>query len=58
MVVPSLIRKAQENDVLEVWGDGSTIRDFIHADDVALGIPDYYEIIKDPMDLQTINNNL
>lgn len=38
MVVPSLIRKAQENDVLEVWGDGSTIRDFIHADDVALGM--------------------
>ena len=38
MVVPSLIRKAQENDILEVWGDGSTIRDFIHADDVALGM--------------------
>ena len=38
MVIPSLIRKAQENDVLEVWGDGSTIRDFIHADDVALGM--------------------
>ena len=38
MVVPSLIRKAQENDVLEVWGDGSTIRDFIHAKDVARGM--------------------
>jgi len=38
MVVPSLIRKAQENDVLEVWGDGSQIRDFIHANDVALGM--------------------
>jgi GDP-L-fucose synthase len=38
MVVPSLIRKAQENEVLEVWGDGSPIRDFIHADDVALGM--------------------
>ena len=38
MVVPSLIRKAQENDILEVWGDGSTVRDFIHADDVALGM--------------------
>jgi len=35
MVVPSLIRKAQENSVLEVWGDGSSIRDFIFADDVA-----------------------
>ena len=38
MVIPSLIRKAQENDVLEVWGDGSAIRDFIHADDVAKGM--------------------
>lgn len=35
MVIPSLIRKAQENHVLEVWGDGSPIRDFIYADDVA-----------------------
>jgi len=35
MVIPSLIRKAQENDVLEVWGDGTPIRDFIFADDVA-----------------------
>lgn len=38
MVIPSLIRKADENDVLEVWGDGSSIRDFIHAKDVALGM--------------------
>jgi GDP-L-fucose synthase len=35
MVIPSLVRKAQENDVLEVWGNGSSIRDFIYADDVA-----------------------
>jgi len=38
MVIPSLIRKVQENDILEVWGDGSPIRDFIHADDVAYGM--------------------
>jgi GDP-L-fucose synthase len=38
MVIPSLIRKAQENDILEVWGDGSPIRDFIYADDVAKGM--------------------
>lgn len=38
MVVPSLIRKAQENDILEVFGDGSPIRDFIFADDVARGM--------------------
>ncbi len=38
MVIPSLIRKAHENDYLEVWGDGSPIRDFIHSEDVALGM--------------------
>lgn len=38
MVIPSLIRKAFENDKLEVWGDGSPIRDFIHSRDVALGM--------------------
>jgi len=38
MVIPSLIRKAQENEILEVWGDGTPIRDFIYADDVAKGM--------------------
>lgn len=38
MVIPSLIRKADENKKLEVWGDGSQIRDFIHAHDVARGM--------------------
>jgi len=38
MVIPSLIRKAHENDILEVWGDGSPIRDFIHSYDVARGM--------------------
>ncbi len=38
MVVPSLIRKAYENDIIEVWGDGSSIRDFVHAKDVARGM--------------------
>lgn len=38
MVIPSLIRKASENEILEVWGDGTTIRDFIHARDVARGM--------------------
>ena len=38
MVVPSLIRKAYENDVVSVWGDGSPIRDFIYAGDVARGM--------------------
>lgn len=38
MVIPSLIRKAFSNDKLNVWGDGSAIRDFIHARDVARGM--------------------
>ena len=38
MVVPSLIKKAMENDVLSVWGDGSPIRDLIYAEDVARGM--------------------
>jgi GDP-L-fucose synthase len=38
MVVPSLIRKAHEGTELVVWGDGSPIRDFIFAEDVALGM--------------------
>ena len=38
-VIPSLIYKAiasmKENDVFEVWGDGSQIRDFMYVDDAA-----------------------
>tara|TARA_R110002110_G_scaffold251216_4_gene467145 strand:- start:53 stop:1024 length:972 start_codon:yes stop_codon:yes gene_type:complete len=41
MVIPSLIRKGEETAVggtMSVWGDGSPIRDFIHARDVARGM--------------------
>jgi GDP-L-fucose synthase len=42
LVVPSLIRRAVdglESDApFVVWGDGSPIRDFIHAEDVARGM--------------------
>jgi len=38
MVIPSLIRKAFSGNTLEVWGDGSAVRDFIHAKDVARGM--------------------
>jgi len=40
MVIPSLISKAEQNKngVLEVWGDGTPIRDFIYARDVAKGM--------------------
>ena len=39
MVIPSLINRAMDGESpLTVWGDGSPIRDFIHARDVAAGM--------------------
>ncbi len=39
MVVPSLIKRALDGEnPFVVWGDGSPIRDFIHAKDVARGM--------------------
>ncbi len=39
MVIPSLIRRAVDGEnPLVVWGDGSPVRDFIHARDVANGM--------------------
>lgn len=41
MVIPSLIKKAHgvgKNGRLSVWGDGTPIRDFIYAEDVARGM--------------------
>lgn len=39
MVIPSLIKRALDGEnPLVVWGDGSAIRDFIHARDVAQGM--------------------
>ena len=38
-VIPSLIKRALDGEnPLKVWGDGSPIRDFIHAKDVAEGM--------------------
>lgn len=36
--VSSLIRKAYGSDILNVWGDGNQIRDFIYSEDVARGM--------------------
>jgi nucleoside-diphosphate-sugar epimerase len=33
MVVPSLIRKAYENDIIEVWGNGQQTRSFLYVDE-------------------------
>lgn len=39
MVIPSLIRRIVDGEnPLVVWGDGTAIRDFIHARDCALGM--------------------
>lgn len=39
MVIPSLIRRAVDGEnPLVVWGDGTPVRDFIHARDVASGM--------------------
>ena len=39
MVIPSLIKRAMDGEIpLTVWGDGSPVRDFIHARDVARGM--------------------
>jgi len=38
MVITSLIRKALDNEELEVWGDGREVRSFINAKDVAGGM--------------------
>lgn len=53
MVIPSLIKRAidAENN-MTVWGDGSPIRDFIHAKDVAHGMMLAVEKgIKEPINL-------
>lgn len=37
-VIPALIRKCFEDDLLVVWGDGSPSRSFVYVDDIAEGI--------------------
>lgn len=39
MVIPSLIKRALDGEnPFTVWGDGSSVRDFVHAKDVARGM--------------------
>lgn len=53
MVIPSLINRAlNEKGPLKVWGDGSAVRDFIYAEDVALGMMKCMELgIYEPVNL-------
>ena len=51
-VIASLVKKGYHDDLLSVWGDGTPIRDFIHAEDVARGILMSYENkITEPINL-------
>lgn len=34
-VISTFLRRAQENEPIEVWGDGTILRDFIHVGDLA-----------------------
>jgi len=51
-VIASLVKKGYNDKLLSVWGDGTPIRDFIHAEDVARGILMSYEKkITEPINL-------
>merc|ERR1711991_835471 len=53
MVIPSLIKRAVDGEnPLNVWGDGTVVRDFIHATDCARGMIKVFEKgITDPINL-------
>jgi len=52
MVIPQLVKRIHTENPFVCWGDGSPIRDFIHADDVADGILLCYEKkITEPINL-------
>ncbi|WP_198399413.1 NAD-dependent epimerase/dehydratase family protein [Caballeronia calidae] len=37
-VIPTFFAKAVANDPIEIWGDGSVIRDYIHVDDAVAAL--------------------
>jgi UDP-glucose 4-epimerase len=37
-IIPILFRKIINNEVIEIWGDGSIIRDFVRAEDLGIAI--------------------
>jgi GDP-L-fucose synthase len=54
MVIPSLIKKGHKDDVLNVWGTGSPIRDLIYSEDVARGMIHMVENkVTEPVNLAT-----
>ena len=59
MVIPSIVKRVCDGeDPLVCWGDGSPIRDFIHASDVANGILlSYDNKITEPINLGSGEGN-
>ena len=55
MVIPSLIHRAISGEnPLAVWGDGTAVRDFIHARDAAAGMMRVVELgVREPVNLGT-----
>lgn len=55
-VIPALIRKCHEakmrNSELEIWGDGSALREFLYVDDLAKAI---LKIVEEPISKNLIN---
>ena len=43
MVIPSLIARAEKENPLVVWGDGTAIRDFVYAEDAARAMISVFE---------------
>lgn len=42
-VIPGLIRKFHESDIVEIWGDGKAKREFLYSDDFASACVDVFE---------------
>jgi len=59
MVIPSIVKRVCDGeDPLVCWGDGSPVRDFIHASDVADGILlSYDNKITEPINLGSGEGN-
>jgi len=50
--------KAAKRMIANLWKNGSAWIFYEPVDIVKLGIPDYHDIIKQPMDLGTVKNKL
>lgn len=48
-LISTLIGKILQGDHLEVWGDGSTIRDYIHVDDLMASVCDLMDLAVDDL---------